>query len=158
MSDCCPADKSGEESFKGIVSFPPTLVSQNVINTCKYNPTSTSSRKCRGDLKDGPKWEEVDFDNCKAKSNVTNNLINLSKTKLCKGDTGGTECQKPVEKSRDLSILIKNGESITTSQDLQYTGIILKELANSIAFLPNSTYGDAKKVIRCYRIISSDCN
>ena len=121
------------------------MVSQNVINNCTYNPTSTSSRKCRGNLKDGPKWEEVDFVNCSAKSDVTNNLIKLSETKLCENGNL-TGCQTPVEKSRNLTILIESGKNITTPKDLEYTGNVLKELANSTAFLPNSTNGDAKEV------------
>ena len=147
-TDCCPADESGDESFKGVVSFPPTLVSKTIINNCTYNPSSTSSRQCRGNLKDGPQWQEVDFVNCSAKSNVTNNLIKLSKVKLCTddNDVGKNGCQTPVEVSGNLSKLIESGENITTRQDLEYIGEVLKGLANSTAFSPNNTADDAKKV------------
>ena len=145
--DCCPKDKTGEESFKGVKSFPEALVSQNFINNCTYNPSSTSSRQCRGNLKDGPKWEKFNLINCSAKSPVTNNLIKLSKVKLCKDDGEiGTGCQTPVQVSGNLSHLIDSGERITTRQDLEYIGIILGGLAtHPTAFLPNNT-DDAQKV------------
>ena len=146
-TDCCPADESGDESFKGVVSFPPTLVSKTIINNCTYNPSSTSSRQCRGNLKDGPKWGEVNFVNCSAKSDVTNNLIKLSKVKQCTDDNSkGDGCQTAVEKSGNLSKLINSGKSITTLNDLDYIGEVLKGLANSTAFSPNNTNDDAEKV------------
>ena len=123
------------------------MVSQNFINNCTYNPTSTSSRQCRSNLKDGPKWQEVDFNNCSANSSVTNSLIKLSKVKLCKDDGEiGNGCQTPVEVSGNLSRLIDSGESVTTRQDLEYTGIVLKGLAtHPTAFSPNNTE-NAEKV------------
>ena len=122
------------------------MVSQNSINKCKYNPSSTISRWCRGNLKDGPKWEKVDFVNCSAKSPVTNNLIKLSKVRLCKDDGEiGTDCQSPIEVSGNLSKLIESEENITTSQDIVYTGIVLKALAtHSTAFSPNKTNNSLK--------------
>ena len=128
-------------------------MSKTIINNCKYNPSSTSSRHCRGNLKDGPQWEEIDFVNCSAKSNVTNNLIKLSKIKLCADDTGNNGCQTAVEVSGNLSQLIENGESITTPQDFEYTGIILKGLAtHPTAFSPNNTQ-NAEKVNTFFKIM-----
>ena len=123
------------------------MVSQNFINKCTYNPSSSNSRQCLGNLKNGPKWEKFNLVNCSAKSPVTNNLIKLSKVKLCKDDGEiGTGCQTPVEVSGNLSQLIDSGESITTRQDLEYIGIVLRGLAtHPTAFLPNNT-DDAKKV------------
>lgn len=149
-TDCCPEGKLGEDSFKGIEEFQEALVSQRFINNCKYNPSSTSSRHCRGNLKDGPKWEEFNLLNCSAKSNVTNDLIKLSKIKLCKDDNSmGSGCQTPVEVSGNLSQLINSGKSITTRQDLEYISIILKGLAtHPTAFSPNNTH-NAKEVLYC---------
>ena len=127
------------------------MVSQNVRNNCTYKPSATSSRRCRGDLKDGPKWEEVILDNCPAKSPVTNNLIELSNVKLC--DSNNTiveECQGPIEVSEKLLELIDSGESITSQHDLEYVSIILKGLASHpTAFLQNNTKA-AKEVNLCY--------
>ena len=107
-----------------------------------------SSTQCRGNLKDGPKWQEVDFNECLAKSPVTNSLIKLSKTKLCERHNEiGNRCQTPVEVSRNLSKLIDSGEDITTRQDLEYIVIILRGLAThpTAYFLHNNT-DDAQKV------------
>ena len=140
LPDCCKEDTTGEESFKGVEHFPDTLVSQNFINKCTYNPSTTSSRNCRGNLKNGPKWEKVNFAKCPAKSPVTNSLIKLSNIKLCDDTNIENGCQTPVEVSGNLSQLINSGNKITTRQDLEYISIILKSLAtHATAFLPNKT-------------------
>lgn len=137
----------GDSSFKGIQHFPKTLVSHVVTNNCTYNTSKTYIRKCLWNLKDGPRWEELDITSCPAKSPVTNDLIKLSKTDICGEnnisgawfhDAGG--CKTPVEVSGNLSQLIKSKENITTPNDIQYTSMIIKKLAvHSTAFLPNNT-------------------
>ena len=127
------------------------MVSQNVINTCTYKPSATCIWRCRGDLKDGPKWEEAIHVDCPAKSPVTINLIKLSNVKLC--DSNNTileECQGPIEVSENLSKLIDRGESITTQDDLEYVSIILGGLASHpTAFSPNNSKS-AQKVCLIY--------
>ena len=109
---------------------------------------STSTRQYPGNLEDGPQREEVNFVNCSAKSSVTNNLIKLSEVKLCKDENGDCNngCQTAVEVSGNLSQLIESGQIITTPKDLDYIGKVLKGLANSTSFSPNSTQDDAEKV------------
>ena len=140
--DCCTEDTTGEESFKGVERFPDTLISQNSTNNCTYNPSKTSSRRCRGDLKNKPKWEKVNLTNCQAKSVVTNNLIKLNNVKLCNSNMIENKCQNPIEVSGNLSQFIDSGDSITTQQDLEYISTILERLTT---FLPNNTK-DAEKV------------
>lgn len=127
------------------------MISQTFINNCTYNPSLKSSRQCRGNLKDGPKWDDVNLDNCSAKSKVTDNLIELSKIKLCNDDNKNeTECQSPVEVSSNLSQLIDSGRKITTRQDLKYIKIILKRLVEfKQTTLSSNNIGKEKKVY-CY--------
>ena len=126
------------------------------MNNCTYKPSARSSRRCRGDLKDGPKWEEVILDNCPAKSPVTNDLIKLSNVRLCDlNNTIAGECQGPVELSGNLSKLIDSGESITTQQDLEYISIILKGLASHpTVFLANNSKSANKVCFIYHQIIN----
>ena len=121
------------------------------MNNCTYKPAATSRRRCRGNLKDGPKWEKVILDNCPAKSQVTNKLIELSNVKLCDiNNTIVEECQGPIEVSENLSKLIDSGDSITTRHDLEYVSIILRGLAShTTAFSPNKSKS-AQKVCLIY--------
>uniref|UniRef100_A0A7M5V0Y8 Uncharacterized protein n=3 Tax=Clytia hemisphaerica TaxID=252671 RepID=A0A7M5V0Y8_9CNID len=144
--DCCSEDLEGEESFKGVERFPETLVSQSVTNNCTYKQSASSQRQCLGNMKDGPKWSNVNLQNCPAKSPITNSLIELSLKKICTPSTL-TDCQTPVEVSGNLSQLINRTDSITTRQDLEYISIVLQNLAiHPTAFLPNDT-DNAKTIV-----------
>ena len=83
FSDCCKkSPEFGEQLFKGVQRFNSTQVSKTAKSPCYYNPESFSYRKCVGDMKNGPHWEdEVDLTACKAKSEATNQLIQLKKVR-----------------------------------------------------------------------------
>jgi len=80
--DCCEKVKYGERLFKGEQTFNSTLVFTTAESNCFYNPSAVSYRRCLGNMKDGPYWEEkVDLAACTAKSEATNQLLKLNKVK-----------------------------------------------------------------------------
>uniref|UniRef100_A0A7M5XCD3 C-type lectin domain-containing protein n=4 Tax=Clytia hemisphaerica TaxID=252671 RepID=A0A7M5XCD3_9CNID len=121
--DCCPENKIGEEPFKGVDQLNETLVFQTITNNCTYKQSASNERQCHGNMKDGPRWSNVNLQNCPAKSPITNSLISLSLTKICTPTTF-IDCQTPVEVSGNLSQLINQTDSITTRQDLEYISIV----------------------------------
>ena len=79
FKDCCPSDSIGEESFKGVYTYNSTATGQTIQLPCKYSSGNFSSRSCKYDKGTGqPYWSDIDLDSCLAKSEVTNQLINLS--------------------------------------------------------------------------------
>ncbi|XP_066920828.1 adhesion G-protein coupled receptor G7-like [Clytia hemisphaerica] len=144
--DCCPENEIGEEPFKGVDQFNETLVFQTITNNCTYKQSASNERQCHGNMKDGPRWSNVNLQNCPAKSPITNSLISLSLTKICTPTTF-IDCQTPVEVSGNLSQLINQTDSITTRQDLEYISIVLQNLAlHPTAFLLENA-DDAKTIV-----------
>ena len=65
--------------FKGEYTFNKTGVNETVSKNCMYGGDFVN-RKCYKDA-DGVKWENLDLSRCRAKSEVTQKLLDLEKVK-----------------------------------------------------------------------------
>uniref|UniRef100_A0A7M5X0H9 Uncharacterized protein n=2 Tax=Clytia hemisphaerica TaxID=252671 RepID=A0A7M5X0H9_9CNID len=134
--DCCPADTVGEESFKGVYNYNVTLVNTDVRQTCVYSASSLSARQCIQNLELGPQWGEADLGQCSAKSDVTNQLIELTKELTC---TTGNCTLNVVKVTENLREIVNNNTAITTRQDLEFIADIVGNTADS-----NTTSSETK--------------
>ena len=75
--DCCPAERIGEENFKGVYSYNAVLASAIVARDCKYNENQTFTRICQPNFPNSPQWTVADLELCDPKTQTTKDLLQI---------------------------------------------------------------------------------
>ena len=77
----CLPKTTGKESIRGVFDWPLTVIGRKSSSVkCPYGPQAAgATRPCGGNFRTGGVWGNPDVDNCKYKSERTNQLDSLAK-------------------------------------------------------------------------------
>ena len=80
--DCCPAEKVGEENFKGVYEYDTELVSTlPTIKACGYNENQTFTRFCFAGHFNIPQWSTMNLTVCNTETETTKELLAIHEVK-----------------------------------------------------------------------------
>lgn len=117
--DCCLATTEGDENFKGMYTFPPTLAGTHTSLNCTYGSYVKGQqidRKCVFQAETGSKWSSLSLDVCQPKTETTKRLIALSNETITVDNVEVT--------SSNLSNTVRNGE-LTNQFDITFISDII---------------------------------
>ena len=100
--DCCPAEKVGEENFKGVYEYDAKLVSTlPTVKSCTYNENQTFSRFCFAGLFNLPQWSAMNLTVCDTKTETTKELLAIHEVKYICRNFPCSECHEiPIYQKR----------------------------------------------------------